>query len=194
MKNLDQSLSNKGILDESFSNYTGSDVVSLRDRISSAQYDLAKEQANLEQAKAMNSPSKVSFIKGRIASIQSTISSLQSELSKIPKSIIDAVDKIEKSSAQLALEEKNKQQAAELLALENKNKEIQDAIDKAKGISGILDDKLKGNVKPLPSDASSSVNKTEATSLFNTKNIIITISSIVVLVGGFFLVKRLIKK
>ena len=189
MKNLDQSLSNKGILDESFSNYTGSDVVSLRDRISSAQYDLAREEANLAQAKAMNSPSKVSFIKGRIASIQATISSLQNELSKIPKSIIDAVDKIGASSAQLALEEKNKQQAAELLALQNKNKEIQDAIDRAKGTTSILEDKKNGVVKPSPSDTAT-LRTEEKTSLFTTKNIVITVSIIGLLVGSYFAIKH----
>jgi chromosome segregation ATPase len=189
MRNLDQSLSNKGILDESFSNYTGSDVVSLRDRISSAQYDLTREEANLAQAKAMNSPSKVSFVKGRIASIQATISSLQNELSKIPKSIVDAVDKIGASSAQLALEEKNKQQAAELLALENKNKEIQEAIDKAKGVTGILDDKLNGNIKPLPSD-SALIMKTEESSIFSAKNIIIAVSVVGLLIGGYFTIKH----
>lgn len=196
MTNLDQSISNGLILDESFSNYTGSDVTSLRNSISQLKSDLAFQKINLNAAIAAKASNSVNNILGTMSAMQSKLTSLENELSKIPKSIIDAVDKIDSSNNQLAIEEQKKLEAAELLALENKNKEIQAAIDKSKGVSLILDDKLKGNSNTNPSEISTeSVSKeTESKGFFTAKNIIIGASSILVLVGGFFLVKRLLKK
>ena len=188
MKNLDTSLSNQSILDESFSNFTADDVNSLRQQL-----QVATDRLNALKNQNKSNVSNISSYIMQLDAAKRTVVELQKKLDSIPKSIIDAVDKINQSSSQLALEEKNKQQAAELLALENKNKEIQAAIDKAKGVSSILDDKLKGNTSNAPVAQENKMEEPKS-NLFTTKNIIIGVSALVVLVGGFFLVKKIIKK
>jgi hypothetical protein len=122
------------------------------------------------------------------------LASLKSQLSSVPKSIIDAVDKNLQLQSDLSKAEAEKNQAADIAALETKNQMIQSAIDKAKGISSILDNKSKGNTSTLPVNSDNKISEPEKNNFFTTKNIIIGISVLAIAVGGFFFVKKIIKK
>ena len=181
MKNLDLSIGNQGILDESFSNFTSSDVISIRDKIKEVESKL--DLLN-------SSPFKDLF---EITSTTNFLNQLKSQLAAIPKSIVDAVDNQVKLQQQLSEADKNKLTAAEIAAIEKQNRAIQEAIDKSKGVTDILSGKTVTTDVPVSPDYSMpSGNKTEQnTTAFTTKNIVIATSILAVLsIGIYLLIKK----
>lgn len=97
MRNLDESISGNN-LDESFSNYSGTDVVSLRAGISELKSKLAQYEIDLDATYQTANPAIIgtrSSLKSKINSTKALISEYESQLSKIPKSIVNLVDGIE---------------------------------------------------------------------------------------------------
>ena len=83
MKKLDTSILNQNILDESFSNFSSSDVIDLRDKISSTEKlinDLKRQLLG-----NLSIPAKIS-IKEKVVSLEKDLTSYKSQLSSIPKS------------------------------------------------------------------------------------------------------------
>lgn len=177
MKNLDTSINNQYILDESFSNFTSNDVISLRSKIKEVESKLD----------LLNSfPIKDVL---EITSTTSFLNQLKSQLAAIPKSIVDAIDNQVKLQQQLSEADKNKLTAAEIAAIEKQNKAIQEAIDKSKGVTDILSGKTVVPTTPLPTESDNK--REENTSVFKTKNIVIATSILAVLsIGTYLLIKK----
>lgn len=197
MKNLDTSILNQSILDESFSNFTSDDVLSLRQQIKDAEAREKLLRANYDLMLSRRNPNNpASIVNTDVAGVsleaaQRNLNDLKNRLASIPKSVIDAVDKNIKLQADLAASEASKNQAADIAAIEKQNKAIQEAIDKSKGVTDILSGKnvIPPSTLPLPSDSKIE----QKTTMFTTKNIIIATSVLGASVGIYFLVKKLIK-
>lgn len=182
MKNLDTSIANQSILDESFSNFTSNDVLDLRTKIKEA-------EARLD---FLNHAPRVPEYILQAKQVSTNLASLKSQLAAIPKSVIDAVDKNIQLQSDLSKSEADKNQAAEIAAIDKQNQAIQAAIDKSKGVTEILSGKIEiptPAVQSIPSESKVEQN----TSVFTTKNIVIAVSLLGLSVGGYFLVKHFIK-
>jgi len=145
MKNLD--LDNAQYLDESFSGFSGLDYKERRNLVA----DLNNQLIDLKNQRLAFPPNCgiginpiCKSLDSRIFSTNNQLIFAKSELAKIPKSVIDAVNRQEALDKQLAIEDANKLQEAELLALNNQSNLSQEAIDKAKAIAKLLEDKRMG--------------------------------------------------
>lgn len=203
MKNLDQSISNKSVLDESFNNADGTSssydlstinlkISVYKDRLKAAQLALANWTPSFKSKTPFNE-------KNAVDSAQNSLSFWQSELAKFPKVLVDLNNQQQVLQTQLDNAEKDKLAAAQLLVLQNKNNAIQEAIDKAKGVANILENKTQSASKPSENKSTDEKTKdanvipplaSNSTTIFTTKNIIIGVSILGAFVGGFFLLKK----
>jgi hypothetical protein len=188
MRNLDKSILNQNNLDESFSSFTSEDVLKLR-------FQIGRVEEEISYLKRIMTPDyDVRFLQ-----LRDELNGYKSQLASIPKSVIDAVDRNIKLQADLVKAEAEKNQAAQLLATQKEGDAIKSAIDKTKGVTSILDNKIN-DIGKLPTESNQNVKEEsnqaqqvyekKGNELFSLKNIIITVASISVLIGGFILIKH----
>ncbi len=189
MKHLDISLANSGLLDESFSNFSANDVISLRSQIASVSKQISDLESDLNGGQHVPI-GVVKQIESQLDALRPQLADLKNQLSKIPKAITDAVDVTNTLNTQLGTATSTTVDATELLAIANQNKAIQAEIDKQKA----LQDKLNGvpdKKETLPNSSPDSyIAPVADNSVFTTKNIVIGVSIIGTIVGVILLVKH----